>query len=95
MLASPTRVVCLVYYFETRLSLLLCSWYSVPLIDHPTIWLTIVLGCFMLNWLEKALMPAVIVVNKGLLEREFDCVGGRFILRIDPSEDSHKSVLIL
>jgi len=44
-----------------------------PLIDHPTIWLSVVLGCLVLVWLERALMPAV---NRGLLEREFDCVGG-------------------
>jgi len=54
-----------------------------------------VMGCFVLIWLEKVLMHVVIVVNKGLLEREFDCVGGRFIRRIDPSKDSHRSVLIL
>jgi len=53
------------------------------------------MGCFVLIWLEKVLMHVVIVVNKGLLEREFDCVGGRFIRRIDPSKDSHRSVLIL
>jgi len=33
-------------------------------------------------WLERALMPVVIVVCRGLLEHEFDCVGGGFILRI-------------
>jgi len=27
-------------------------------------------------WLERALMPTKIVVNRGLLEREFDRVGG-------------------
>jgi len=40
-----------------------------------------VLGCFVLIWLERALVPSVI--NRGLLEREFDRVGGRFIRRID------------
>jgi len=45
--------------------------------------------------LEKALMLVVIVVNRGLLEHEFDRVGSRFIHRIDPSEDSHKSFLTL
>jgi len=33
-----------------------------------------VLSCFVLIWLEKTLMPAVI--NRGLLEREFDRIGG-------------------
>jgi len=60
---------------------LLCSWCSASLISHPTIWLSMVLGCFVLIWLERALVPSVI--NRGLLEREFDRVGGRFIRRID------------
>jgi len=34
------------------------------------------MGCFVLIWLEKMLMPIVIVVNRELLEREFDRVGG-------------------
>jgi len=40
-----------------------------------------VLGCFVLIWLEKALMSTVI--NRGLLEREFDRVDGQFIHRIE------------
>ena len=40
-------------------------------------------------------MLDMIVVNMGLLEREFDHVDGRFICRIDPREDSHKSALLL
>lgn len=47
----------------------------------------------MLIWLKKTLMP--IVIYRGLLEREFDRVGGRFVRSIDSSEDSHKSALIL
>jgi len=35
-----------------------------------------IMGCFVLIWLEKMLMPIVIVVNRELLEREFDRVGG-------------------
>lgn len=72
---------------------LLCSWCSILLIDHPVIWLSMVLDYFVLIWLKRALMP--IVIYRGLLEREFDCVGGRFVRRIDSSEDSHKSASIL
>ena len=41
---------------------------------------------FVIVRLEKALMPAVIVAivaNRGLLEREFDRVGGQFIRLIE------------
>jgi len=47
---------------------------------------------FVIVRLEKALMPAVIVAivaNRGLLEREFDRVGGQFIHLIE------KRILIL
>jgi len=47
---------------------------------------------FVIFRLEKALMPAVIVAivaNRGLLEREFDRVGGQFIRLIE------KRILIL
>jgi len=40
-----------------------------------------VLGCFVLIWLERALMHDVI--NKGLLEHGFDCVGGRLIRSVE------------
>lgn len=38
---------------------------------------------FVIVRLEKALMHVVIVANMGLLERELDCVGGRFIRCIE------------
>jgi len=40
---------------------------------------------FVIVRLEKALMSAVIVAYRGLLEREFDRVGGQFIRRIEKS----------